>query len=220
MEYRRHWRALVAALACCFSGFAVTSFHLPGSRLPSRQEAERHLAAREFTLAVHGLRLAAESGDALAAVELGDLYAGLDLPVRDTQLAAVWYRRAASNSADAAWKLGRLYESGEGVELNPETAAGLYRVAAERGSAGAQNALGNLALASDDPAAALAWYRLAVSGGSAEAMLNIAGMYYHGLGLSCDRALALEWARRALVLQPHDAASIVDFIERASAPAE
>src|SRR5947209_3631715 len=92
------------------------------------------------------LRAAAKSRDAQAQIALGDFFLNGPTYTRDASMAASLYRAASRSSAEAMFKLGKLYEDGEGVDQSNKHALELYLRAAELGSAGAQNSLGNLSM--------------------------------------------------------------------------
>ena len=106
--------------------------------------------------------------------------------------------RAASGDRDAQTALGTLYETGDGVPLDPAGAMALYRQAASAGHVGAQINLATMYLdgtgAARDPAAAVAWLRLAAERGSALAQLNL-GMLFEA-GDAPVKADARQAARR------------------------
>lgn len=65
------------------------------------------------------------------------------LEAYDFIVAATWFEKAAKQKhAEAAYQLAKLYESGTGVEQNKLAAFANYLIAAEKGHAGAQYAVG------------------------------------------------------------------------------
>ena len=92
-------------------------------------------------------------------------------------------RRAASGDRDAQTALGTLYETGDGVALDPARAAALYREAAA-GHPGAQINLATMYLdgagVPRDPAAAVQWLRRAADRGNALAQLTLGMIYETG----------------------------------------
>jgi TPR repeat protein len=96
-------------------------------------------------------------------------------------------------------RMGNRYRRGEGVAQNPEEALRLYRKAADRGFAGAQN---NLAVMYEegegvprDEAEAARWYRMAAEQGNGYARHSLGRMYMEGRGVSQDYARAAHWIR-------------------------
>jgi len=92
-------------------------------------------------------------------------------------------RRADAGDRDAQTALGTLYETGEGVPLDPARAATLYRAAAAAGHVGAQINLATMYLDGGvprDPAAAVEWLTKAADAGSALAQMNLGMLYESG----------------------------------------
>lgn len=94
----------------------------------------------------------ANGGDAVAQVQVGDLYANGDGQSRtnrqlaeDYKQAAEWYRKAATQgNAAGQIHLADLYRDGKGAVRDMAQAAAWYRKAAEQGNTGAQGTLGLL----------------------------------------------------------------------------
>lgn len=166
------------------------------------------------------LEESAVAGDTEAQVALGDAYANGRALDRDLQRAARWFAQASCSEPYAAWRLGQMFESGEGVRRNEARAARLYSGAASKGFAPAANSLGGLYLAGAgverNYAEALGWYRKAASAGFADAFLNLAGMYVHGLGVDRDLARAFALAVAAADVGARDAGAFLAEIERVS----
>jgi hypothetical protein len=75
--------------------------------------------------------VAAKSGLAEAAFNVGAMNDSGNGVARNSEAAALWYARAAAGgNARAAYDLGLLYESGEGVPKNPALAQAWYGQAA------------------------------------------------------------------------------------------
>jgi TPR repeat protein len=132
-------------------------------------------------------------GNASAQYELGVLYYNGQGVMRNSAIAAKWYRVAAGQGhAEAQYKLGRMYEEGwEWIgsfydhfsrtrSRQPEDyveAVKWYRMAAEQGHAGAQYRLG--AMYSNgygvpkDGVETVTWYRMAADRGDADAKKEI-----------------------------------------------
>ena len=87
--------------------------------------------------------------------------------------AAKWYRLAAEQGdARGQYKLGVMYDNGEGLAKDVGEALKWYRLAAEQGDACAQYSLGWMYENGDgvdkDLAEALKWYRLAALQGDSD----------------------------------------------------
>ena len=81
-----------------------------------------------------------------------------------------------------------MYANGEGVSVNPKTAAKWTRLAAEQGHDRAQSNLGWMYEkghgVTQDYAKAVKWYRKAAGQGYAKAQSGIAFMYQNGVSVS------------------------------------
>ncbi|MDZ7841406.1 MAG: SPOR domain-containing protein [Gammaproteobacteria bacterium] len=99
----------------------------------------------EYRVALEHWRPAAESGDVVAAFNIGVLYAqGLGVEA-DAVEAVRWYRRAAlAGYANAQFNLGAAYYRGEGAEVNVSQAVSWWEKAAEQRHAEALYNLGTL----------------------------------------------------------------------------
>jgi TPR repeat protein len=114
----------------------------------------------------------AESDEADALYCLGHCFEkGIHECGQDLPKAIQYYRQAADKgSAVGKWRLGHLYEYGEGVEQSDELAARWYRLSADAGNAHAQSSLailledGRASARYDDEA--LHWHREAAEQGN------------------------------------------------------
>ncbi len=140
-------------------------------------------------------RLAMNGGNAAAAEAIG------------------WYRAAAeAGLAEAANNLGLLYERGQGVARDINTAAAWYRRAADQGLAVAQNNLGQLLQYGEgltrDPVAAAVLYKQAAFGGNPFGQVNYAQALANGIGVEPDAVEAYAWLLLARVGDNPEAAAI------------
>ncbi len=112
---------------------------------------------------------------------------------------------AEQGDAEAQFKLGVMYEEGEGVPQDDEEAVKWLRLAAEQGHADAQVRLGahylnKIVFASyrdQDQEEAVKWYRLAAEQGHADAQYNLGWMYDEPHGVPRDDEEAVKWYRLA-----------------------
>ncbi|KEQ53937.1 tetratricopeptide repeat protein [Sphingobium chlorophenolicum] len=147
------------------------------------------------------IRVAAEGGVAQAQIVLGQmLLDGVELPA-DPRAAFGWFNRAAaSHDMFALNMVGRCYELGWGVAVDPDRATECYRVAAGRGLAEAvYNYATQLALKGDHEAA-LDWYRRAADDPGligAKAANYIGSFHEDGWAVAVDRAQAFRHYRIA-----------------------
>jgi hypothetical protein len=114
----------------------------------------------------------------------------------------LWYLESADQGfANAQFRVGTMYEYGQGVEQNMEKALHWYRKAAEQGNANAQINLGLIYARGQgikqDYAEAVYWYREAAEQGYANAQTNLGYMYEHGRGVTQDDEQAAQWYRQA-----------------------
>ena len=111
-------------------------------------------------------------------------------------------RLAEQGDADAQFRLGKRYNSGDGVEWDIEEAVKWKRKAARQGNADAQNGLGECYKygcgVEQDYIEAVKWFRKAVKQGNAEAQYNLGRCYADGNGVAQDYAKAIElWCKAA-----------------------
>lgn len=148
-------------------------------------------------------RRAAKLGHAEAQEALGCLYEFAEKP--DYRRARKWYTRAlkqhSSDTPDAAYRLGWLYERGLGGKKDIKTACRLYRYAAKNGHADAQRALGycyekGLGL-HKNYAKARKWSARAALQADATACDNLGFLYYNGKGVRRSKKLAKKWYKLA-----------------------
>jgi TPR repeat protein len=125
--------------------------------------------------------------DGLAAVERGDYATALQL----------WRPLAEQGVADAQYKLGVMYDTGQGVPQDYAEAVKWYRMAAEQGEAYAQANLGLMYHEGrglpQDYAEAAKWWRLAAEQGQADAQFYLGFMYAEGQSVPQDDVQAHMW---------------------------
>ncbi|RJF88322.1 hypothetical protein D3874_15955 [Oleomonas cavernae] len=110
------------------------------------QLGRAYVAAGDDNAGFEQLRIAAESGHAVAKSDLGLLYFLGKGVEKDERTALEWFRRASDdNVASAQYNLGIIYEKGlGGVPADRATAKAWYRKAAAQGNAKAIQALARL----------------------------------------------------------------------------
>jgi hypothetical protein len=152
---------------------------------------------------------AAAKANALAMINLGNLYAeGLGV-AQDYTKAREWLEKAAANgNAIAMTNLGALYAEGYGVAQDYAKARKWYEQGAARGDAIAMNRLGSLYDNGDgvalDYAKAREWYEKAAAKGEADAMRNLCDLYRDGRGMARNYAKARECYEMAQRLVDQD----------------
>jgi localization factor PodJL len=129
---------------------------------------------------------------------------------QDLAEAAKWYQRAAeSGLAPAQYRLGSLYEKGQGVARDPKAAATWYTRAAEAGNAKSMHNLAVLhaegGLGQPDYAVAAKWFEQAADFGVRDSQYNLGILYARGLGVPRDLTASYKWF--AIAAQAGDADS-------------
>lgn len=165
--------------------------------------ASKSVEEQQYVTAVEFLRQGAREGDSrcdyyLAVLMLsGDLAGG-----RDPKAASKWLINAATEGLPRAQlDLGRLYETGDGVDRDPAKAAQWYRKAAVAGLPAGQAQLGFLYAAGrgveQDVVLAAKWYRKAAKRGdpSGQAALGVAT--FQGVGVPKNVVDGYVWTRLA-----------------------
>jgi TPR repeat protein len=121
----------------------------------------------------------------------------------DTVLASLFRRQADSGDGNAMANLGRMYEDGRGgLAKDDAEAVQWYRRGAEARNGQAMASLGymyehgrgGLAKSVDDAAL---WYRRGADTGDRVAMYYMGRAYEFGLGVTRDRAEAVQWYRKS-----------------------
>lgn len=143
----------------------------------------------------------------------------------DQQEAARWYRMAAERGyPPAQYRLGSLYEKGDGVARDLAEARKLYEAAARAGHAGAMHNLAVLhasgATGSVDYATAVHWFAEAAEHGVADSQFNLAILYARGNGTAQNLPESYKWFAIAAAGGDSDAAAKRDEVARALKPAE
>jgi hypothetical protein len=115
----------------------------------------------------------------------------------DKKAAKIWKRAVELGDLDAMILLGNAYNKGLGVKLDKKKAERLYRMAANRGDALAQNRLGALLHSEEKFEEAIRYFVLAADQGFIDGEHNLACFYYEGKGTEVDLGKARYWFERA-----------------------
>jgi murein DD-endopeptidase MepM/ murein hydrolase activator NlpD len=149
-----------------------------------------------------GLLFAVLAADAssLAAAMTGDAQSAYDSGQFE-EARRIWVPLAEAGDAEAQFRLGLLFDLGQGVPKDLATAYMWYRRAAEAGLAQAQF---NVAVMQDsglvglrNAVEAARWYRKAAAQGHHRAQYNLAQLYASGDGVLSNIAQAKAWYRVA-----------------------
>lgn len=116
----------------------------------------------------------------------------------------LWVAMAEQGLADAAYKLGMVYDTGNGVERDAGRAVYWYRRAADDGHIHAQHNLA-VAYANGDGVEldfkqALRWWERAAAAGNTDSQYNLGIVYAMGIhGVTRDVDMAKKWWRKAAI---------------------
>jgi hypothetical protein len=129
---------------------------------------------------------------------------------KDYVTAANEYRPLAERGdAEAQYRIGRMYEFGNGYPQDKAQGIAWIRKAAAQGHADAEQELGVIYATGDgvkqDDVQAVAWFRKAAEHGDATAQYNLGLLYAKGQGVARDYAQAAAWWRKSAVQGNADA---------------
>ena len=132
------------------------------------------------------------------------------LSKKDYVTAANEYRPLAERGdPEAQYRIGRMYEFGNGYAQDKAQGIAWIRKAAAQGHADAEQELGVIYATGDgvkqDDVQAVAWFRKAAEQGEATAQYNLGLMYAKGQGVARDYAQAFDWWRKSAVQGNADA---------------
>jgi uncharacterized protein len=171
----------------------------------------KRLVGSALLLAILTVPAKAGVDEGIAAARNGDLVGAakaLIEPVREGFDAAVETAVPKIEKSLATFQalVGDVYYYGHGVQRDYVEAARLYRRAAVKGNAMAQNALGEIYFygrgTPQDYAEAVKWWSLAAGNNVAVAQLNLSVMYANGDGVPQDQVKAHMYANLAAAHLP------------------
>ncbi len=124
------------------------------------------------------------------------------LSKKDYVTAANEYRPLAERGdPEAQYRIGRMYEFGNGYPQDKAQGIAWIRKAAAQGHADAEQELGVIYATGDgvkqDNVQAVAWFRKAAEQGDATAQYNLGLLYAKGQGVARDYAQAADWWRKS-----------------------
>ena len=124
------------------------------------------------------------------------------LAKKDYVTAANEYRPLAERGdPEAQYRIGRLYEFGNGYPKDQAQGIAWIRKAAAQNHVDAQQELGYIYATGDgvkqDDVQAAAWFRKAATAGDAQAQYNLGLLYAKGAGVAKDYAQAFDWWRKS-----------------------
>jgi TPR repeat protein len=129
---------------------------------------------------------------------------------KDYATAIKEYRPLAERgNAEAQYRIGRMYEFGQGYRQDKPQGIAWIRKAAAQNHADAQQELGVIYATGDgvkqDDVQAVAWFRKAATSGNATAQYNLGLLYAKGQGVKKDYAQAIAWWRNSAAQGNEDA---------------
>lgn len=204
------WRiVLLAAGVCPWPGAVAespNSAEAPASQVQG-DEAELDIAPLPISSDQLGLPPVAARDVQPAAPETDG---GLELPLPDPT-DSEFFERLRLGYADAQHVMGRRYEHGDGVSVNPQVAVEYYYKSAAQGYAEAQSDLGRMYARGlgirADMHVAFDWFLRAAEQGLAEAQFNTALILHRGYLGEADAETAADWYWKAAA-QSHDGAIV------------
>lgn len=105
--------------------------------------------------------------------------------------------KADAGDVEAQFRVGNIYDTGNGAPSSSENAKKYYLMAANQGYAEAQNSLGSIFQAEKNYAEAKLWYERAAAQNHPWATNSLAYLYDLGLGVPQDRTKGFELYSRA-----------------------
>lgn len=133
---------------------------------------------------------------------------------------AALIKSARQGNTDAQCKLGECYAKGDFVRWSEKEATEWYCLAAERGSADAQYALGKYALLHKDEKEAVKWLTKAAHQGNPNAQFSLSNCYMYGKGTTQNSDEAVRWCRKAAEHGNAQAQSALGFYYKAGVGVE
>ena len=168
---------------------------------------------KDMDKALEYYQRAAEAGSDYCAATLGNLYRQTYDIEKNIAKSIEWYTKACEmGNMPAGISLASIYLYGadqNGTEKNPEKAAAILQVLAEKGYVPAQTQLADLYMSGEgvpwDSAKAFEWLLKAAAQDYAYAEMEIADIFEYGLKgsasdtlIEADHALAEAWRARAI----------------------
>ncbi|MDR0486238.1 MAG: sel1 repeat family protein [Elusimicrobiota bacterium] len=183
--------------------------------LKTQQAIEQELIEQELlkkSERIDELKKAAESGDAEANFNIGQMYdRGIGVSKKDEKEAFKWFLKAAElGYAKAQHKVALCFYYGR-IGMPPQNFVETFkwfRKAAEQGLSDSQCCLGIMYLegkgVSKDEKEAFKWFLKSAELGCADGMIKVGKMYAGGIGVSKDEKEALKWCDEGFFLKRFD----------------
>jgi TPR repeat protein len=163
------------------------------------------------TCNLDGLKDRANSGDAIAQIDLGDIYYYGKCNIKQNYKEAVkWYKMAAEQgNSEAQACLGNCYYFGIGINKNYEEAVNYYRKSANQGDKEGESGLGDCYYfgrgVNKNYKTAVEYYTKSANKNKTGAQYMLGWCYYHGQGVKLNKAEGIRWYKKAAVQKNKDA---------------
>lgn len=144
------------------------------------------------------LKQQAETGDAQAQSDLGQMYEDGKVTPFNGVKAFEWFKKSADQGhASGQAGLGYMYARGDGVPKDAGKAVEWFKKSADQGHADGQAGLGWMYAMRNDYPKALVWLQKSADQGHPKGQLWLGDMYADGDGVPKDAARAVEWFQRS-----------------------
>ncbi|MCE9591122.1 MAG: trypsin-like peptidase domain-containing protein [Planctomycetes bacterium] len=187
LSYRRIFKAVFLPSSTLIVLIAICVFYIASARTQLTNGISKAIASR----------IADPEPSTTGGAELSAGY----LPAASRAGAEALLRSAEEGDAQAQFKLGVMYATGDGADKDPAEAAKWFTRAAEQGLDGGQYFLGLMYATGSgipkDPDEAVKWYTRAAEQGDAGAQFNLGFMYATGETVPKNAAEAAKWYTRA-----------------------
>ena len=183
---------------------------------PVTDDARRLLSQRQDQEAFERVEGAARRGDIDAVALLGWFYDTGRFVAQDRARAAQLYQRAVEDNPSVQWRLGVMYDLGQGVPENPQQAIRLFRMAASENDANANASLAvmyaNGRGVPRDYGQAMRYYRRAADLGSSAGFLGVGMLHHYGLGVARSPSEAAVWYLAAHAMRDTRARELIGIL--------
>jgi uncharacterized protein len=232
---------IISYVALCIS--TAMAQDNPSTQASSHSAQETAKLSSRSASEIAQIQAKAAAGEARAQTTLGEAFRVGDGVLKNDEMAAKWFRKAAEqDDATAENDLGIMYFTGKGVALDKEEAVRWYSKAAKHGSAEAMFNLGasyyNGEGVTSNGYTAYAWFLLAQDAGDkvaddavqrsaatlslqekANTFFQIASMYEKGEELPHNEEKVLRWMRMAAPINPQAKVRLAVYLLQEPDPA-
>jgi hypothetical protein len=193
--------------------FLICAWLMSVAASPATDEARRLLAQNQDAAAFERVESASRRGDDDATALLGWFFDSGKHVRRDYARAAELYRRVVRDNPSVQWRLGVMYDLGQGVAENPQEAVRLFRQAAAADDANANASLAvmyaNGRGVRTDHGQAMRYYRRAADLGASAGFLGVGILYHYGLGVAPSPNEAAAWYLAAHAMRDSRARELI-----------